>query len=121
VAARAGRTLTLGSSDNGRSFCVARGATVLLILRGAPGRTWAPIHASPAALAPRANGRLMLARWVTGASFLAVRPGTAVLSSARPVCRGAASTGARSSSPATLPCTAELAFRVTIVVVAAAS
>jgi hypothetical protein len=109
-------TLTLGASDSGRTFCVARGGTVLLILRGLPGRTWAPVHASSAALMPRADGRLMLARWVTGASFLAAHPGTTVLSSMRPVCRTPATAGGQQSPPAAASCTAELAFRATIVV-----
>jgi hypothetical protein len=110
------RSLTLGSADNGRSFCLARGGTVLVTLRGTAGRIWTPIRARPAVLVPRADGRLALARWVTGASFAAVQPGTAVLSSARPACRMPASRGAGSSSAGVAPCLALLAFRVTVTV-----
>ena len=112
----AGRTLNLGNADNGKSFCLPQRGTVLVTLRGTPARMWSPIHASSAALAPRANGRLLLVRGATGAYFAAVRPGTAVLSSARPVCQTSASATPAPSSPVTMPCMAELAFRVTIVI-----
>ncbi len=115
----AGRTLTLGNADNGKTFCAKPGSMVLLILRGAPGRMWKPVQDSSGALAPRANGRLALARWVTGASYLAAHPGTAVLASARPVCPVPASPGTPASSPSGVRCTADLVFRVTVVVVGA--
>ena len=112
----AGHTLNLGNADNGKSFCLPQGGTVLVTLRGTPARMWSPIHASSAVLAPRANGRLLLVRGATGAYFAAVQPGTSVLSSARPVCQTSASATPAPSSPVTMPCMAELAFRVTIVI-----
>jgi hypothetical protein len=112
----AGRPLNVGNADNGKSFCLPKGGTVFVTLLGTPARMWSPVHASSAALAPRANGRLMLIRGATGAYFAAVRPGTVVLSSARPVCQSAASATPAPSGPVTVPCMAELAFRVTIVI-----
>jgi hypothetical protein len=117
IPAPAGRPFILSNNDNGKSFCMKRGATVLVTLRGTPASMWAPIHASSAALAPRANGRLMLARGVTGAYFAAVHPGTAVLSSIRPACPSSASPAVQSSRSATMHCGAELAYRVTVVIV----
>lgn len=110
-------TLLLGAGDNGESFCLTQGASVLVILRGSPGGTWAPVRASSAALVPRANGHLTLARWVTGAAFAAARPGTAVLSSMRPVCRGSVPVGAPPSLSPARACAAEQAFRATVVVI----
>jgi hypothetical protein len=112
----AGRTLNVGNADNGRSFCLPQGGNVLVTLLGTPARMWSPVHASSAALAPRANGRLMLIRGATGAYFAAVRPGTVVLSSARPVCQATAPATPAPSGAVTAPCMAELAFRVTIVI-----
>jgi hypothetical protein len=107
-------TLNVSSIDNGKSLCVTQSTGVLVTLRGMPGRTWTPVQVSGTALARRANGRLALARWVTGAYFVAVHPGTAMLSSMRPVCQVPASSAP--SSPGTARCGAEQAFRVTIVV-----
>ena len=98
----------IGASDNGRSFCVKPGTSVIVILRGTPDRKWAPIHASSAAVAPRANGHLLLALGVTGAYLVAVHPGTAVLSSARPACAPAIS--------GTASCDTKLAFRATLII-----
>jgi hypothetical protein len=101
-------TVTVGASDNGKSVCVKPGTAVMVILRGTPDRKWAPIHASSRALVPRGNGRLMLMMGATGAYFVAARPGTAVISSARPAC-APASGGAAS-------CGAKVAFHTTVVV-----
>jgi hypothetical protein len=120
VPVAAGHTLTLSNSDSGKSFCMSQGATVLVTLRGTPASMWAPIHASSAALAPRANGRLMLARGVTAAYFAAVHPGTALLTSARPACRSyppASTQASPPAPPATMRCGVELAFRVSVVIV----
>jgi hypothetical protein len=109
-------TVMLTVGDNGRSLCVRPGTGVLVILRGTLGRMWAPVHASSAALMARANGQLMLQAGVTGAYFVAVQPGTVVLSSARPGCAGAAGATASPPSPGTARCGAERGFRVTVVV-----
>lgn len=103
-----GHMVTVGTSDNGKSLCVKPGTTLLVILRGTPDRTWAPIHASSRVLEPRGNGRLALQRGVTGAYFVAVRAGRAVISSARPAC-APASMGSAS-------CGAKLTFQTTVVI-----
>jgi hypothetical protein len=104
----AGSSLTVRNADNGAVFCVSRGTGVLVYLKGTPARMWTRIHAAGGALQPKANGHLMLARGVTGASFVAARPGVAVISSARPVCP--------SPSPGTVGCDSTMAFRVTLAV-----
>ncbi len=97
--------LTLGNQNNGGTFCVRPGERVMVYLRGTPAREWAPIQSDSTALVAVASGRLSLPVGVTGASFLAARPGTAHLTSDRPVC---------SSGP--VRCDALLAFRVTVIV-----
>jgi len=110
-------TLNIGTEDNGSSLCVMRGTHVLVLLKGTPAHKWGPIRVSSAALVPRVNGRLMLERGVTGAYFVAARPGVAVITSVRPVCGASVSpSGTASSPPGTMPCDAELAFRVSVVV-----
>jgi hypothetical protein len=103
-----GHTVTVGTSDNGKYLCVKPGTTLIVILRGTPDRTWAPIHASSRVLEPRGNGRLALQRGVTGAYFVAAHAGRAVISSARPAC-APASMGSAS-------CGAKLTFHTTVVV-----
>jgi hypothetical protein len=111
-----GRTLTLGTTDNRRSYCVKRGTGVLIFLRGTATDKWSELTSSSAALKPSANGRLTLALGVTGGFFVAARPGTAVITSARSGC-------GPSSSPPTTPvpsgqasCGPAGLFRVTITV-----
>lgn len=110
-------TLAIVNRDNGASLCVMRGTHVLVLLKGSPSHKWGPVKVSSTALAPRANGHLMLARGVTGASFIAARPGVAVITSVRPVCGSSVSPGGTGSSPpGAVTCDAELAFRVSVVV-----
>src|SRR5215470_5381816 len=78
--------LIITAADNGRSFCVTRGTNVTVFLKGTTDATWDQIRASSAVLQPRANGELTLPIGVTGASFAAVQPGTAIISSGRPAC-----------------------------------
>lgn len=106
------RSLTITAADNYKSFCVAKGVKVSVFLKGTPDRKWAPIHASSGVLRPTANGELALAMGVTGASFLAAEPGTATITSARPVCgKGVPPSN---GTPGAMGCDAILAFRVTI-------
>jgi len=102
------RALTLGTADNARTYCVTVGTTVLVLLKGTPGAKWGTIRAAGSALRPTVSGRMALMIGVTGAAFLAVRPGTAVISSARPVCA--------SATPADAPCDAVRGFAVTVIV-----
>jgi hypothetical protein len=105
--------LTITGAESGLSFCVTRGTNVAVFLKsGTPARKWSPIKASGTALRPSANGELALALGVTGASFAAVRPGTAIITSGRPAC----GPGDTASSTGSMSCTAILAFRVTVTV-----
>lgn len=133
-----GKSLMLGNSEMGRTYCVKVGMDVLIFLRGTPTLRWAPIRVSSTALQPRANGRLMLALGVTGASYTAVHPGTAIITSYRPACSGSIPPGSGGSSGSvptgpvgmspgppegeavasspTMMCGALLGFRVTVIV-----
>lgn len=107
--------LTITAADNGRSFCVTRGTSVVVFLKGTQARRWSSIRPSSTVLQPRANGELTLPIGVTGASFAAVQPGTAIISSGQPAC--GPPNGSSSSGSGTLECGAILVFRVTITVV----
>jgi hypothetical protein len=104
--------ITLTTADNGRSVCVRRGAAVQVYLKGTQTSRWSVIHASSAVLKPHASGHLMLALGVTGASFVAARPGTAAITSFRQVCpTPPPNSGAQSG---VLECGAILGFRVSV-------
>ena len=101
--------LTLGTADDGKTYCVTAGTSVLVLLKGTPGNKWGPIRASGRVLRPAASGIMSLMAGVTGASFRAVRPGASVISSTRPLCTS-------STAPAGVPCGAAGTFRVTVIV-----
>jgi hypothetical protein len=101
--------LTLTSAQDGKTYCVTLGTNVLVLLKGTPGNKWGLIRAAGSALRPSASGHMTLMIGVTGASFLAVRPGSSVISSTRPVCPS-------SATPADVPCDAVGAFHVTVLV-----
>jgi hypothetical protein len=105
-----GSTLTLGSRDNRATFCVRVGQLVIVYLNGSPAHMWAPIHSDSSDLKPTANGHLMLRLGVTGAAFIAARPGKAHITSARPVC-----------TKGPVRCDAMIAFQVTVVIAGNAS
>ena len=107
--------LIITAADNGRSFCVTRGTSVTVFLKGTQVRKWSAIRTSSTVLQPRANGELTLPIGVTGASFAAVQPGTAIITSGQPAC--GPPNGSSSSGSGTLECGAILEFRVTVTVV----
>jgi len=116
-AARPGK-LVITAADNGKSFCVTPGTNVAVFLKGMPDRKWEQIRASSAALRPHADGELTLPIGVTGASFAAVQPGTAIISSGQPACGPSVPPkGSSSQGSGTLECGAILVFRVTVTVV----
>jgi len=80
------RTLTLGTGDNGRSFCIRPGIGVLVYLRGTPQLKWDALKSSSAVMVPKANGHLALALGVTGGYFVAAHPGEAAITSTRNPC-----------------------------------
>jgi hypothetical protein len=107
--------LTITAADGGKSFCVTRGTAVTVFLKSSTvNRKWMPIHVSSRALVPHANGELTLALGVTGASFLAVQPGSAVITSGRPACGPGVPPG---DGAPTMSCDTIIAFRVTVTVV----
>jgi hypothetical protein len=109
-----GRTLTLNTTDNSRSFCVKRGTGVLIFLHGTATARWSPLKSSSAALVPSANGHLMLALGVTGGFFVAAKPGSAVISSARSRCGPSAVPPTAPATSGKASCGSIELFRVTI-------
>lgn len=105
--------LTLTNADSGQSFCVKTGTNVVVYLKGSMAHKWSPILANSSILKPSANGALMLALGVTGASFMAAAPGTAFVESSRPVC----GPGDSAASAGMLVCDAIINFRVSVTVV----
>jgi hypothetical protein len=106
--------ITVTYADNGQTLCVRRGTAVQVFLKGSPANRWSPIRASNGALESHANGHMMLALGVTGASFLAVRPGTVIISSWRQPC-GPDQTPPNAAAPSgTLECGVIIAFRTIV-------
>lgn len=110
----AAATLTITYADNGQALCARRGTAVLVFLKGTPANQWSAIHASGDALVPHANGRMTLALGVTGASYLAARPGTATIRSFRQPCGPGATPGNATASGGALECGVIIAFHVTV-------
>lgn len=122
------RTLTITTADNGKTLCLRTGTAVTVLLRGAVGDQWTPIHSSSAALVPRTDPQLMLQRGVAGAAFEAARPGVTTITSARHACRFPVPVNASpanapadpgsttSATTAPLRCGAIIAFKVTVAV-----
>jgi hypothetical protein len=117
--ASASRTalITITYADNGQTLCVRRGTAVQVFLRGTPANRWSAIHASGDALVPHANGRLMLALGVTGASFLAAHPGTATIRSFKQPCGPGTTPGNQAAQSGTLECGVIIAFHTTVKVI----
>jgi hypothetical protein len=110
------RMLTVTVADNGKTFCVATGTVVEVLLRGTPSKMWRPIYSGSPVLAPRPDPRMAVQIGVTRAAFEAVRPGTAVITSVRYPCRVPPSRTAIASGAAPrVNCAAVALFRVTLV------
>jgi hypothetical protein len=106
------RVITLTNADNGRSVCVRRGTAVLVYLRGTQASRWSVIYSSSGVLPPHANGHGLLELGVTGASFVAARAGTALITSIRQACPTPPPNSGSQSG--TVECGAILAFRVSV-------
>jgi hypothetical protein len=109
-----GALITVTYADNGQTLCVRRGTAVQVFLKGSPASRWSPIRASNGVLEPHANGHMMLELGVTGASFLAVRPGTVIISSWRQPCGPDQTPPNAAAQSGTLECGVIIAFRATI-------
>jgi hypothetical protein len=107
--------ITITYADNGRTLCVRPGTAVQVYLKGAATNRWSPVRTSnKAVLAPHANGRLMVMVGVTGASFLAARPGTAIVSSFGRPCGPDTTPGNAAAPGGVMECGVIIAFHVTV-------
>ncbi|MGW4730396.1 hypothetical protein ACWEQC_14705 [Streptomyces shenzhenensis] len=75
----------LTAADNGRSLCLVRGGVVRITLDGTEDRPWQPLTASGDVLKPVDPGFVILPGDAV-AAYEAVAPGTARLTSSRPLC-----------------------------------
>ncbi|WP_326802644.1 hypothetical protein OIE49_14230 [Streptomyces sp. NBC_01788] len=75
----------LTAADSGRTLCLAVGGQVRITLDGTEDRPWTPVRAGGTALRA-ANAGIALLPGDAVAAFDAVTPGTARLTSARPLC-----------------------------------
>jgi hypothetical protein len=108
-----GKNLTLNATQNGKIYDVQKGTSLFVYLQGTPAEKWRPIQSSSGVLRPSANGRMALMLGETAASFVAAKPGIAVISSSRPLCKPATGT----ESPGGMAqCGVIESYRVTVVV-----
>lgn len=77
------RALTITNAGNGKTYCVKVGTKLTVILRGTDADMWQEPHASGHVLVATPNGAFSLVAGLTGASYRAVRPGRAVITSVR--------------------------------------
>jgi hypothetical protein len=103
-----GRTFTITNKDNGKAFCVPTGTGVFVFLHGTPARMWTHLHPSSAAIVPRASGKMALMVGETGGYYVAMKLGSAVLTSSRTPCHALSGSG-----PGCVPGSF---FRVTLVI-----
>ncbi|MEU7380130.1 hypothetical protein AB0A91_08995 [Streptomyces sp. NPDC042207] len=75
----------LTAADSGRTLCLTVGGQVRLTLDGTEDRPWTPVRAGGTALRA-ANAGIVLLPGDAVAAFDAVTPGTARLTSVRPLC-----------------------------------
>ncbi|MGW4818750.1 hypothetical protein ACWEP4_07160 [Streptomyces sp. NPDC004227] len=75
----------LTAADSGRTLCLTVGGQVRLTLDGTEDRPWTPVRSSGTALRA-ANAGIVILPGDAVAAFDAVTPGTARLTSARPLC-----------------------------------
>lgn len=75
----------LGAADSGRIVCLTVGGTVRLTLDGTKDRPWTPVKATGAVLKGADPGIVILPGDAL-AAYTAVAPGTARLTSSRPLC-----------------------------------
>ena len=114
--------LNLSDKDNGKTYCVTTGTAVVVLLRGTLSDKWQPLRSSSGSLRPMVDPRMMLQAGITGAAFLAIRPGISTVTSVRYPCQvpgpaGSAS-AVTSASPAVHCDSSRMLFRVALVVTA---
>ena len=106
--------VTVTYADNGGMVCVRPGTAVQVFLKGIPPHRWTVIRANGTALQPHANGHMTLELGVTGGSFLAVRRGTAILTSFMMACGPTTTPGNADAPSGGLECGAIVAFHATV-------
>jgi hypothetical protein len=79
------KILVITLAGNARTYCVRVGGTLRVDLRGTDSSPWLRPLVSGNALVPIPGAAA--AKGVTGASFAAVRPGRAIMTSVRPPCQ----------------------------------
>lgn len=82
----AGETLTITLVGNDKTYCVRVGDKLLLSLRSTEVDPWQAPRMSGSALTPVSGAVPAPANGITGASYVAVRPGEAGVTSVRPPC-----------------------------------
>ncbi|MCN9239253.1 hypothetical protein NGF19_00345 [Streptomyces sp. RY43-2] len=75
----------LTAADDGRALCLTTGGRLRLTLHGSEDRPWTPVTATGGALRP-VNAGVAVRKGDAVAAFEAVAPGTARLTSTRPLC-----------------------------------
>jgi len=111
----AAQPVTLTLADNNKTLCVTTGTAIAVLLRGAPGSEWELIKSDSTVLAPHPGPGLTLPAGMTGAAFVAARPGQAVLSSIRLPCRTSLGTPSDTGKNK-LHCGAIVRFHATVIV-----
>jgi hypothetical protein len=101
-------SVTITEADGGRSVCVTTGSTVDVVLHGSVEQRWSPVEENGQALRVRVSGKGSLPVGVTAAYFSTAEPGSAALTSSRPVCPSPAANG--------VSCMARVSFEVTVTV-----
>lgn len=101
-------SVTITEADGGRSVCVTTGSTVDVVLHGSAEQRWSPVEENGQALRVRVSGKGSLPVGVTAAYFSTAEPGSAALTSSRPVCPSPAANG--------VSCMARVSFEVTVTV-----
>ena len=87
AAGRTVKTLTITFADNETTYCVRVGDKLRVYLRGTDSSPWLRPLVSGNALTSISGTASALAKGITGASFVAVRPGQVNVTSIRPPCQ----------------------------------
>ncbi|KAB1981874.1 hypothetical protein [Streptomyces triticiradicis] len=96
----------LGAADTGRTYCLAPGETVRVLLDGSSIRPWKPVKSDGNAL-EATNSGIVLQPGDASAAYRAVSEGTVELTSSRPLCP---------SDPARISCKGLQEWKVTVIV-----
>jgi hypothetical protein len=75
--------LAITNVDNNKTLCVTTGTIISVFLHGTLSDKWTAIRSGSALLTPHVDPAMTLQVGVTGASFEAFSPGTAMITSAR--------------------------------------